>query len=166
MIKNQIAFMFLAACAACAQGDPNASHHAAVAQRGDHEMGFSHENTTHHFLLYRDGGAIEVTANDPADTESRDQIRMHLGHIAKMFASGDFDVPMLVHDKVPPGTPVMARLKSKITYVYEKTDRGGRVRIKTKSAEALAAVHEFLRFQITDHQTGDPLTTAERLASL
>jgi hypothetical protein len=31
------------------------------------------------------------------------------------------------------------------------------VSIKTANAEALAAVHEFLRFQIEDHQTGDPL---------
>jgi len=29
-------------------------------------MGFSHEKTTHHFQLYKDGGAIQVTVNDPA----------------------------------------------------------------------------------------------------
>jgi hypothetical protein len=27
-------------------------------------------------------------------------------------------------------------------------------------ARALLAVHEFLRFQITDHKTGDPLTVS------
>jgi len=32
------------------------------------------------------------------------------------------------------------------------------VRIVAKTPEARAAVHEFLRFQITDHRTGDPLT--------
>jgi hypothetical protein len=131
------------------------THHDDVNSRGDHVMGFSHEKTTHHFLLYSDGGAIEVTANDASDSESRDQIQMHLGHIAKMFAAGDFKAPMLVHDKVPPGVPVLQRLKADVSYRYENIDKGGRVRIVTTNAEALNAVHEFLRFQISDHQTGD-----------
>jgi len=75
-------------------------------------MGFDHTKTTHHFLLRSDGGSIEVAANSPQDTESRDQIRMHLGHIAKMFAAGNFKAPMLIHDQVPPGVPVMEKLKS------------------------------------------------------
>jgi len=132
------------------------THHDAVDKRGDHVMGFSHEKTTHHFRLYKDGGAIEVTANDPTDTASRDQIQMHLGHIAKMFAAGDFNAPMLIHDRVPPGVPVMQRLKAEVKYEFQKTGRGGMVRITTSNAEAIAAVHEFLRFQIDDHRTGDP----------
>jgi len=131
------------------------AHHGAVDKRGDHVMGFSHEKTTHHFRLYKDGGAIEVTANDAKDTESRDQIRMHLSHIAKMFASGDFNAPMLIHDRVPPGVPVMQKLKSEIKYEFQETDRGGVVRITTSNEEAVKAVHEFLRFQIDDHGTGD-----------
>ena len=63
------------------------SHHDDVNRRGDHEMGFSHEKATHHFRLAKDGDAIEVTANDPNDTESRDQIRQHLTHIAMMFSA-------------------------------------------------------------------------------
>jgi hypothetical protein len=39
-------------------------------------------------------------------------------------------------------------------------ERGGRIRIETDSPEALAAIHDFLRFQIKDHETGDPLTVA------
>jgi len=131
------------------------AHHGALDKRGDHVMGFSHEKTTHHFRLYKDGGAIEVTANDAKDTESRDQIRMHLSHIAKMFASGDFDAAMLIHDRVPPGVPVMQKLKSEIKYEFQNTDRGGVVRITTSNEEAVKAVHEFLRFQIDDHGTGD-----------
>jgi hypothetical protein len=134
------------------------SHHDEVNRRGDHEMGFSHEKTTHHFRLAKDGGAIEVTANDPNDTESRDQIRQHLTHIAMMFSAGNFNAPMLIHDQTPPGVPVMKRLKNQIKYEFEKVESGGRVKISTMNREAIDAVHEFLRFQITDHQTGDPLT--------
>jgi hypothetical protein len=144
---------------ACASNARQAAdHHDSVNQHGDHVMGFSHEKTTHHFRLYADGGAIEVTANDPNDTGSRDQIRMHLAHIAGMFAAGDFNAPMLIHGEVPPGVPVLRELKGDVKYKFEKLDRGGRVRISTKNADALRAVHEFLRFQISDHQTGDAPT--------
>jgi hypothetical protein len=105
--------------------------------------------------LYPDGGAIQITANSAADTATRDQIQMHLAHIAQMFSDGNFQIPMLIHGKVPPGVPVMQRLKSAITYKFEKLGSGGQVRITTNNAEALSAVYEFLRFQISDHQTGD-----------
>src|SRR5260370_39690377 len=88
---------------------PPPSHHDAVASRGDHAMGFSHETTTHHFRFYKAGGAIDVSANDPKDSATRDEIRMHLSHIAKRFAAGDFDVAMFIHDTTPPGAPGMAK---------------------------------------------------------
>lgn len=130
-------------------------HATGVQERGDHVMGFSHDKATHHFILYRDGGAIEVEANVASDTSTRDQIRMHLGHIAQMFAEGDFQAPMLIHDQVPPGVPALQRLKKDVSYRFEEMDRGGRVRIITKNQEALKAIYEFLRFQISDHHTGD-----------
>ena len=118
-------------------------------------MGFSHEKTSHHFRLKADGGYIEVEAKDASDTTSRDQIRSHLRHIAGKFASGDVSAPMLIHAKTPPGVPVMRQLRSTIEYKFEETERGGRIRVMTNNAEALAAIHEFLRFQISDHRTGD-----------
>jgi hypothetical protein len=124
-------------------------------ERGDHVMGFDHTKTTHHFRLRSDGGEIEVAANSVQDTESRDQIRMHLGHIAKMFAAGNFKAPMLIHDQVPAGVPVMQKLKDEIQYKFEATEQGARIRITTASPEALQAIYEFLRFQIKEHKTRD-----------
>jgi hypothetical protein len=132
-----------------------------VVERGDHVMGFSHESTTHHFRLFGDGGEIEVTANDLKDKASIDQIRTHLVHISKMFASGDFQAPMLIHDTNPPGTATMTRLKEKIRYEFAELDGGGRIRLVTSSPETTDAVHAFLLFQIVDHRTGDaPAITA------
>jgi hypothetical protein len=135
----------------------HAQHLDGVNSRGDQAMGFSHARTTHHFRLTRDGGAIEVIANDPNDTESSDQIKSHLEHISRLFAEGDFTKPMFTHGKTPPGASAMTRLKSEIAYSYESTQRGGRVSMTTANAEALAAIHDFLRFQIQDHRTGDSL---------
>jgi hypothetical protein len=134
-----------------------ADHAAAVDERGDKGMGFSHAKTTHHFRIRTDGGAIEVTANDGNDQTSRDQIRGHLAHIATLFGQGNFEIPMFVHAQKPPGADVMARMKSSIVYRYEEMETGGRVRIATTDPQALKAVHDFLRFQITEHRTGDPM---------
>ena len=49
----------------------------------------------------------------------------------------------------------MQELKDKIRYEYRVTDRGAAVDIRTGNAKETRAVHEFLRFQISDHQTGD-----------
>jgi hypothetical protein len=124
-------------------------------------MGFDHLKTRHHFRLVTDGGSIEVAANSPQDTDSRDQIRMHLGHIARMFADGNFKAPMLIHDQTPPGVPVMQKLKSDIHYKFEETERGALVRITSQNPEALKAIHEFLRFQIKEHKTGDSLEVGQ-----
>jgi hypothetical protein len=141
-----------------------ADHHSGVNSRGDQAMGFSHEKTTHHFLLRSDGGVIAIEANDPMDTESRDAIRQHLTHIAEIFSDGNFEAPMFIHDQVPPGVPVMKRLKKQITYKFDVLDYGGQVLISTKNSDAVKAVHDFLRFQITDHKTGDPLTLDNKKA--
>lgn len=124
---------------------------------GEDVMGFSQTKTTHHFLLTKGGGAIKVTAKDPKDTMSQNQIRMHLPHITSAFASGDFTDPMEVHGQTPPGVPTMKRLKEQIQYKYEEIDRGGRVLIHSDNMEAIDAIHDFLRFQIREHHTGDSL---------
>lgn len=133
-------------------------HGTAVDQRGDAVMGFDHTRTTHHFLLASDGGSIQVEVNDPKDAESLAQIRAHLTQVAKAFSTGDFAMPQGVHDRTLAGVPQMSHFKAAISYRYEETGRGGRVRISTADPEALKAVHEFLRDQIQDHKTGDPLT--------
>lgn len=137
----------------------HAEHMKALDQRGDKVMGFGHTRTTHHFLIEKDGGVIQVEANDPADVQSRDQIRSHLSQVAETFSRGDFAMPKEVHERLMPGVQEMTRLKDAISYRYEEMDRGGRVRITTADPAALEAVHSFLRAQIQDHRTGDPEAT-------
>jgi len=150
----------LLAAPAVAQHD---QHHAALDARGAKFMGFDQQATAHHFILTKDGGRIEVTARDAKDTASVKQVREHLQHIAMVFGKGDFALPGLVHDtKSVPGVDVMKRHSAALTFKFEDIDNGGHVRIAGVTPEAIAAVHEFLRFQITDHKTGDPLTPGKR----
>ncbi len=147
---------FFQATSSAQQGQqPDHSRQQEVIKRGEHVMGFSHEKTAHHFVLFRDGGQIVVAANDPSDVASMDQIRMHLSHIAKMFSAGNFNAPMLIHDTNPPGVSTMTRLKDAIRFEFSETERGAQIRMTTTNPQAIDAVHAFLLFQIIDHQTGD-----------
>jgi len=141
--------------AATGAGSP---HSEAVDQRGDQAMGFDHEKTRHHFLLKADGGIIRVEADAATDDTSRSAIRSHLSHIATAFSAGDFDIPMFVHDQVPPGVSVMQSKKDQIRYDFRELPAGAEVVIGSSDQEAIAAIHEFLKFQIKEHRTGDSLT--------
>jgi hypothetical protein len=66
-------------------------HHGSSDKQTAKAMGFDQARTQHHFVLFSDGGAIDVSANDPADAKNRDAIRSHLAHIAMIFGEGNFD---------------------------------------------------------------------------
>jgi hypothetical protein len=150
-----------AQCGAAAL-QPDHSKHQEMEHRGNQGMGFDQQKTTHHFLLRKDGGAIQVTAKSATDKDSLKEIRMHLQHIRRAFQSGEFNIPIFVHDQTPPGVPAMTKLKEQIHYRYESIENGGRVLISSRNPEAIAAVHDFLKFQITEHQTGDPLEAPQK----
>ena len=163
MLSLAYVFFALALCLSCSSTKGQAAnpsppdHFSGVNARGDQGMGFSHEKTTHHFHLLIDGGAIEIQSNDPADAASQEAIRQHLAMIAVKFSAGDFAIPMFIHATALPGVETMKRLQSKIKYEAENTPKGAQLRISTHDTEALAAIHDFLRFQIEDHRTGDSL---------
>jgi hypothetical protein len=141
----------------CPMHDHSAAHHAVVESHGDRAMGFAHDATTHHFRVLPDGGAIEVTVNEANDKTNLSAIRSHLSDIAAMFQNGDFSTPMFIHDGLPPGVTTMKLMKAAIRYAYEEIPSGGKVRLQSTDAVAVAAIHDFLRFQIAEHQTEDSL---------
>jgi hypothetical protein len=151
----QLSIMLMVALSAVRPGLGQHDHAAML--RGEQAMGFDQGRTTHHFLLEESGGTILVTARNPRDEESVTGIRRHLERIRTAFASGDFALPLFIHATEPPGVPVLKARRAYLTYRYEDADSGGRLVISTSDREALAALHQFLRFQITEHQTGDPL---------
>jgi len=141
-------------------------HPSTLAHRGETVMGFDLDATEHHFYLYPDGGAIDVRIKDTKaakDTKDLDAIRAHLSHIATMFGNGDFEAPMLVHDtKDVPGIDVLSARRDRVRYRYTETPAGGRVDVTTADAEARAALHDFLRYQIREHRTGDTTAVTQK----
>ena len=135
---------------------------AAFAFLGQHAhapggMDFDQEKTVHHFRLAQDGGAIEIEVRTAGDVALRDTVRMHLRHLSEEFAAGAFDKPFATHGETPDGVPDMIRLAAGIGYSFESLKNGGRVRIRAAGQEARDAVHAFLKYQIREHATGDPL---------
>jgi hypothetical protein len=126
-------------------------------QRGALAMGFDQDKTVHHFLLQLAGGAIVVTSKDAGDAGSIAQIRSHLREIAQSFGNGLFDKPVATHGEMPPGSETMAAHTVRITYRYEERAGGAAVVMETSAPDALTAIHDFLRYQIVEHKTGDPL---------
>ena len=151
-MKRLSALLLLGAALAFAQ-----DHHQMVNEHGDRVMGFSHEKITHHFELSYNGGCIDFRYYEMNDTQSRDEIRAAFpAHRPGMFAEGNFNAPMLIHNREDvPGTTVMSRLKDQLHWTMSETSRGARLTVIADNRPALDAVHQFLRFQIEDHQTGD-----------
>ena len=102
-----------------------------------------------------------VTVLSAAHGAASSTVRSHLGHISKMFADGNFNAPMLIHEQTPPGVPVIQKLKSEIKYQFEETERGASIHISIANSKALQAIYKFLRFQIKEHRTGDSLKVSQ-----
>jgi hypothetical protein len=134
-------------------------HQADMEKHSDESMGFPHDKTAHHFRVYSDGGAIEVTINDSRDSQDLQAVRAHLRQIAAMFAEGDFS---MFAGKVPPGVNEMKDKRVLISYSFDELPDGGRVRIKTGNHDVLNAIHDFLSFQISDRQTADTSDIVKR----
>jgi hypothetical protein len=83
---------------------------------------------------------------------------MHLRAIAAEFSSGNFAKPFMTHGEMLQGVTTMQARKNTLNVTYEDRSDGGMVRISTTDANTRQAVHDFLRYQIREHTTGDPLT--------
>ncbi len=123
---------------------------AAMQARGHHVMGVDQYTSTHRFDDLPDGGRI-MLQRAPSDTAGVRTIRAHLRMIAQNFAAGDFAVPGFVHAQEVPGTATMRRRRAAISYRFEALPGGGQVRILTRDAAAVEAVHAFLAFQRDAH---------------
>jgi hypothetical protein len=88
------------------------------------------------FQLDKEGGTIEVRITRADDKQARDAVRRQLREEAR--------------NGIRLATAAMQQHKREIKYRYEKTDLGGRIHITAKTPEALLAVQDFLRAQMSN----------------
>jgi len=139
-------------------GDPaQEPDHQAMMTRGSKLMGFDLSKVNHHFYLIANGGVVEITAKDPDDKQTILAIQKHLKEQAKAFEKGNFDIPTQVHGRVPDGVPMMKKLRNEINFNARPNDDGAALRMLTVNPAARESIYEFIRFQINEHHTGDPL---------
>ena len=134
-----------------AKGD---SAFRARQERGKTVMGVDQYTSAHIFESLPDGGRIALQ-RDVDDTTDVRIIRAHMQDVAKRFTAGDFSLSEMVHDtKSLPGVASMRRAGSAIRYTYRELPRGGEVRLTSSDTYAIEAIHAFLKFQGSEHQTG------------
>lgn len=151
---TSLPFLLLGLACAAPRGPAPDDRFAGVQARGAEVMGVDQYSSMHLFEDLPDGGRIVLVRRDSTDSAGVTIIRSHLRAIADSFGRGIFSSPARVHAMTVPGTTTMARLHERIGYVMRERSGGGEVRITTRDAEALAAVHEFLAFQRMDHHAG------------
>jgi hypothetical protein len=137
-------------------GQQHDSAFRALQERGKAVMGVDQYTSSHVFDALADGGRIELQ-RDVDDSVGVRVIRAHLQDVAKRFAAGDFSLSQAVHGTADiPGVAAMRAAGSAIRYTYRELPRGGEVRLTTSDARARAAIHAFVRFQRSDHRSGQP----------
>ncbi len=154
MTTPRVGFLLLVLLVPFSLHAQDSAYHA-MQQRGKVAMGVDQYTSFHRFEPAADGGRV-VLVRDSADAEGVSAIREHLKGIAQAFTAGDFQTPGFVHAQTVPGTRVMTARKAAIRYVFHPLPGGGEVRIVTRDAAAVTAVHQFLTFQATEHRTSTP----------
>src|SRR6266480_5093228 len=153
MRYSALALLAALVAPAVARSQDSAFH--AMQQRGRVAMGVDQYTSFHRFEPAAGGGRV-VLVRDSTDAAGVQAIREHLKGIARAFSAGDFQTPGFVHAQTVPGTRVMTARKGAIRYVFHPLPGGGEVRIVTRDAAAVTAVHQFLTFQATEHRTNTP----------
>ncbi len=125
----------------------------AMQERGEKTMGVDQTTSSHGFQSLPDGGRI-VLVRDINDSAGVARIRAHLRDMQHAFGAGDLSMPMFIHMKTVPGVSVMAARHALITYTESDLPGGAALRIVTADSAALAAIHQFLAFQRTEHHAG------------
>jgi hypothetical protein len=85
-------------------------------------------------FLNERGGGYEVRVTDPKDSRAVGAVQEELRRAAE--------------DQTNASSPAMQEHQNEIIFRYEQTNRGGRLRIETKSPDALRAIQDYLRSQM------------------
>jgi hypothetical protein len=121
-------------------------------------MGFDPAKTVAHFYLLKNGGAIELSAKAETDKDTIDAIQRYVAAQAKAYDKGSFDIPTEMNGKPVDGVPVIKKLRKEITFEVVPMDTGAALRMLSVNGPAKQAIQDYVKFQIIERKSGDPLT--------
>lgn len=151
-----LAFTALASAqSAAAAPDPFQEMNA----RFSHVLGVSVDKVKLHFYLVKNGGVVDLTARDPSDSITISAIQKYLQNQKDLWEKGKENAVTDVHEKAPESAATMRRLRNEITFYMAKTDNGGDLRMFSINDQARLAIQDYMKFEITEHKTGDSPTT-------
>lgn len=137
--------------ASCGSSDDLAERQEAVAAAGAEVMPFDLDATTHIFTDTDSGGIQEVIADDPADSESIEQIAQHLTEEAAKFQAGDFSDPEAIHGESMPGLAILKDRFDEIDVQLVVGETGSTLTYTASEPELIQAIHDWFTAQTTDH---------------
>ena len=129
---------------------------------------YDRHRVVHHFYLYTDGGLMTLAVSDPSDAETRKAVRACVQRVSQLMVMGDLAKLREQFGENVPGLDriVEARArKATITVRSSTPDEGSQIILTTADPIALQALHDFLRFQIADLNTGDSPEVRDRRGS-
>lgn len=140
------------AFAACGSDDQAlADRQQAVAEAGADVMPFNLDATTHVFTDTPTGGIQDVIADDPADEDNIELIRLHLNEEATKFRAGDFSDPEAIHGSAMPGLATLKERFADISVELVETEVGATITYGSDDAVVVEAIHDWFAAQSSDH---------------
>ena len=126
---------------------------------------YDRHRVVHHFYLYPDGGIMTLAVADPSDTETRKAVRAYVQRVSQLMVGGNL---ARLREQFGEGVPGLDRIaeararKATLTVRSSAPDEGSHIIFTTADPQVLQGLHEFLRFQINDLNTGDSPDVRER----
>lgn len=149
--------LFLSAILVTAQSAaPNPEQE--VDARFSRAMGVSLDKVTVHFYLVKNGGVMELLAKDPGDNSTVEALQKYLQNQKDLWEKGKETAVTDVHLRAPESAATMRRLRNDITFYAAKMDNGGVLRMFSINDQARTAIQDYMKFEIAEHNTGDPTT--------
>lgn len=143
----------LLASAQTAMADPTQEMNARFSKA----LGVSLDKVALHYYLVKNGGVVELASKDPNDTGTIEAIRKYLQSQKDLWEKGK-DPVAEVHTRAPESANLMRKLRNDITFYTAKTDTGAVLRMFSINEQARDAIQDYLKFEITEHKTGDSPT--------
>ncbi len=135
---------------------PRAFVDPALLTRINKVVGFDSERVQRHFYVLKNGGAIEVLANDANDAATIKAIQSYLKKESELYTKGNFENASAMYGKAPDGTITLKKLRDDVSFVMVPEENGAVLRMLTVNPQAKNAIHDYLKYQIDQLKTGDP----------